>query len=106
MTLLASFLRIAITPARPPKIATNASRNVGVILANSSASADFNGVIKKKIVEVTRLTPKAIKKFFKDSFKLPRSFVPIDKPTPRMGPTNGDISIAPITTAVELLFNP
>ena len=57
-------------------------------------------------MEVRRLTPKAIKKFFKDSFRLPRSFVPIDKPTPRIGPINRDISIAPITTAVELLFNP
>ena len=30
----------------------------------------------------------------------------MDKPIPKIGPINGEISIAPITTAVELTFKP
>ena len=41
-----------------------------------------------------------------ETFKLFKSFVPIDKPRPNIGPINGDMSMAPITTAAELMFKP
>ena len=34
------------------------------------------------------------------------SLMAIDIPTPRMGPISGEISIAPITTAVEFALSP
>ena len=34
------------------------------------------------------------------------SFIAIDIPIPKIGPIKGDISMAPITTAVEFAFNP
>src|SRR5659263_162378 len=35
-----------------------------------------------------------------------RSFIASPTATPRIGPISGEISMAPITTAVELIFNP
>ena len=34
------------------------------------------------------------------------SLIPIESPTPKIGPIRGEISMAPITTAVELVFRP
>ena len=48
------------------------------------------------------MTPKLINDFFKVSISL----MATDKPIPRIGPINGEINIAPITTAVEFAFNP
>ena len=42
----------------------------------------------------------------KDFISVLQSFVPMDKPIPIIGPINGEISIAPIITAVELVFKP
>ena len=45
-------------------------------------------------------------KLIKDFFKVSISFIAIDIPTPKIGPIRGEINMAPITTAVELAFNP
>ncbi len=34
------------------------------------------------------------------------SLIPMENPIPRIGPIKGEISMAPITTAVELTFKP
>ena len=52
------------------------------------------------------LIPNAIKKFWRDNLKLRMSFVPTDRPTPKIGPINGEINMAPITTAEEFIFRP
>ena len=105
-TLVFSFLLPAIIPANPPKSAIKASNKVGVVLASSSDCSSFNGVNKKYIVEVNKATPAAIPKLLNYLFSKVKSFVPTDKPIPKMGPIKGEINIAPITTAVLFTFNP
>ena len=34
------------------------------------------------------------------------SLIPIERPIPRIGPISGETSMAPITTAGELMFKP
>ncbi|MNV56763.1 hypothetical protein D3C71_1490640 [compost metagenome] len=48
----------------------------------------------------------AISRFFNDFFNNGKSKVPKANPAPTIGPINGDISMAPIMTAVEFTFNP
>ena len=45
-------------------------------------------------------------KFLSDRRNVSMSLMANDMPIPKMGPIKGEISIAPITTAVELAFNP
>ena len=45
-------------------------------------------------------------KFIDEFFNVSRSFVAIENPNPKIGPIRGEISIAPMTTAVESAFNP
>ena len=45
-------------------------------------------------------------KFINDFFKVSKSFMAIDIPKPNIGPINGEINIDPITTGIELAFNP
>ena len=47
-----------------------------------------------------------VPRLIRDVFKVSISFIAIDKPTPKIGPIKGDISIAPITTGIELVFSP
>ena len=42
----------------------------------------------------------------KEFFRVTKSFVAMEKPSPRIGPKSGEINIAPITTGVELAFKP
>ena len=62
--------------------------------------------IEKNRKEVTILSPIMIPKFLKELLSVSISLIPTDNPIPKIGPIKGDISMAPITTAVELTFNP
>ena len=100
------LLLIAIINANPPAIAIKTSRTSGAVLANNSGVSALNSGIKKNVNEVAKLKPIITPKLIKERFRVSISLIPIDSPIPRIGPINGDISIAPITTAVELTFNP
>lgn len=45
-------------------------------------------------------------RFFRDFLNNSKSNIPKLNPAPKIGPINGEISIAPIITAVELTFKP
>ena len=47
-----------------------------------------------------------VSKFINDFFRVSISLIAIESPTPRIGPISGEISIAPITTALESAFKP
>ena len=79
---------------------------VGEVRASSSERASTNGVMRKKMVAVATLKAVVIKKLFSERFISSKSFRPTESPTPMIGPINGEISMAPIMTAVELTFNP
>ncbi len=87
-------------------MAIKTSRTSGAVLAKISGVSFLNIGIKKNRKEVPILNPIITPKFIKERFKVSISLMPIDKPTPNIGPIRGDISIAPITTAVELIFSP
>ena len=48
----------------------------------------------------------ATAKFFAARFNSSRSLVPTANPIPMIGPMRGEMSMAPIITAVELTFSP
>ena len=56
--------------------------------------------------EASRLIPTIIKRFRKAFPIRLVSLIPRPRPTPTIGPIRGDISIAPIITAVELMLRP
>ena len=58
------------------------------------------------MVETNKLAMVAISKFFKDFFSNSKSKTPSAKPAPTIGPIKGEISMAPITTAVEFTLRP
>ena len=78
----------------------------GFVLASSSGVASLNMGMLKNRNEVKMLRATIAAKLITDAFKVSTSFTAIEKPIPRIGPIRGEISIAPITTAVELTFNP
>ena len=45
-------------------------------------------------------------KFINDFFNVSKSLIAIDIPKPKIGPINGEINIAPITTGIEFAFRP
>ena len=47
-----------------------------------------------------------MKRFFNDLRKSSPSEIPIDRPSPMIGPMSGEISMAPMMTAVELTLRP
>ena len=56
--------------------------------------------------EANKLNTIIVERFISDFFNVSMSFIAIDIPIPKMGPIKGEISMAPITTAVEFAFNP
>ena len=62
--------------------------------------------MRKKTVAVTTLNSVVMRKLFNERFISSKSFSPTDSPTPMIGPISGEISMAPIITAVELTFSP
>ena len=73
--------------------------------ANPKWASLNNGILKNRL-EVTKLNTIITPKFNNDLLSVSMSFMPMDKPIPNIGPINGEISMAPITTAVELTFKP
>ncbi len=55
---------------------------------------------------VSTLMSVATPKFFSDRFSRSRSLMPTARPMPMMGPMSGEMSMAPMMTAVELTFSP
>ncbi len=56
--------------------------------------------------DVIKLNPIITPKLVNERLSVSRSLIPIESPTPKIGPINGDINMAPITTAAELAFRP
>lgn len=100
------FLALAITNASPPKKAIKTSLISGAVLASSSDEASRNGKNLKNKKAVRILNPTITAKFLTDLLRVSTSLIAKDNPIPKIGPINGEISIAPITTAVELAFKP
>lgn len=48
----------------------------------------------------------AISRFLNDFLIKGKSYCAVPSPTPRIGPISGEMSIAPMITAVELTFKP
>ena len=96
----------AITPAKPPKKAINISNTCGLVLLSSSAVSVLMGDTLKKIKDANKLATTIIPKFFKEVISALKSLEESAYPIPRIGPMSGEISIAPMMTAVELLINP
>ena len=106
MTLFFSFREPARIPVNPPNNATNTSRNVGFVLANNSLPASSIGEIRKYSAEDATAMPVATPKLTKDFRTVAASLIPTPSPKPMIGPINGEISMAPMTTAVESTFRP
>ena len=79
---------------------------VGEVRASSSDCTSSSGVKRKYRVAVTTLKRVATMKLFNERFISSKSFCPMASPTPIIGPISGEISMAPIMTAVELTFSP
>ena len=76
------------------------------VLLSSSDDSSFSGKKEKNKNAVKTLKNTITKKFNVDFFKVSISFIAIAKPKPSIGPINGEISIAPITTGMEFAFKP
>jgi|GEM_PF-7004080 len=68
------------------------------------SSLNGNNLNTKK--DVNKLKTIIVKRFINDLRKVSMSLIAIDIPKPKIGPINGEINMAPITTAVEFTFNP
>ena len=80
---------------------------LGVVLAKSSVGfASLRGVIRKYRVEAKILINTIISRFLNPFLIRRGSLTPSPSPTPKIGPMSGEMSIAPIITAVELTFRP
>ena len=64
------------------------------------------GEMRKYSVEATKLIPTIMARFFRDCFKRSSSKVPTAKPKPLIGPIKGEMSMAPMMTAVALTLSP
>jgi hypothetical protein len=78
----------------------------GLVLDNNSDDSSRSGKKEKNKYAVNTLKNTITEKFISDFFNVSKSFIAIDKPNPNIGPINGDISMAPITTGMEFAFNP
>ena len=87
-------------------MAISTSRTSGFVLAKISGVASLKIGILKKRKEVRILRATIVPKLIIEPFSVSTSLIPIENPIPKIGPINGDISMAPITTAVELIFKP
>ena len=62
--------------------------------------------MRKNSVEVIIENTVAISRLRKARLSRSKSWMPTPRPMPMMGPIRGDMSMAPIMTAVELVFRP
>ncbi len=97
---------LAIISAEPPKKAIKTSRMSGFTLPKSSEVSSLNGNNQKNKNAVNKLNTIMMAKFINDFFMVSISLTATERPTPKIGPINGEINMAPITTAVELAFKP
>ena len=100
------LVELATIPARPPKNAIKTSYTVGWVRANNSLCASLIGEIRKKSVEVITLNTVAVAKLRKARLIRSKSEIANPRPNPIIGPIKGDINMAPLITAVELIFKP
>lgn len=100
------LLEVASMPANPPNKAINTSYTLGDVRAKSSECASLSGEIRKNTVEVINATPVATVKLYMAFHSNAISLMPIPRPMPMIGPIKGEISMAPIITAVEFTFKP
>ena len=102
-----SFRLISMMPAEPPNKAMNTSYIVGLVLVSSSVGfSSSKGDTRKYTVEASTLMTTITIRFLNDFFKKDVSFVPSPYPMPNIGPMSGDMSMAPMITAIELVFRP
>ena len=66
----------------------------------------LSGVIRKYKVEATRLMATMMSRLRIESLMSDMSLVPRPRPTPKIGPIRGDMSMAPMMTGMELTFSP
>jgi len=100
------FLVFAIINDKPPKKAINTSLISGCVLESNSEDSSRRGKKEKNKYAVNTLKKTITEKLISDFLRVSKSLIAIDKPKPKIGPINGEISIAPITTGIELAFNP
>ena len=99
------FVR-AIISAKPPKKAINISLISGSTLPISSLVSACKGKNLKNKKAVNKLNINIVPKLITDFLSVSISFVAMENPSPKIGPINGEISMAPITTAVESALRP
>ena len=95
-----------IIPAIPPNRAIITSQIVGLVRAIISEVAVSSGEIIKYRVEVTRLIITCVPNLPRAFFSIARSRTASEYPIVKIPLIRGEISIAPIITAVELTFRP
>ena len=79
---------------------------MALVLLSSSAVSVLMGDILKKIKDANKLATTIIPKFFKgEVISALKSLEESAYPIPRIGPMSGEMSMAPMMTAVELLIN-
>lgn len=78
----------------------------GLVLDNSSEDSSLSGKNEKNKYAVRTLKTTITEKLRTDFLRVSKSLIAIDKPKPKIGPIRGEISIAPITTGIELAFKP
>ena len=100
------FLVLATIKDNPPKKAINTSLISGSVLDNNSEDSSLRGKNEKNKYAVKTLKTTITEKLIIDFLRVSKSLIAIDKPKPKIGPIKGEISIAPITTGIELAFKP
>ena len=78
----------------------------GFVRERSSEDSSLRGKKEKNKKAVKTLSKTIIIKFSVDFFNVSMSLIAIAIPKPNIGPIRGEINIAPITTGIELAFNP
>ena len=107
MTVPLSFRLISMIPAEPPNKAMNTSYIVGLVLvSNSVGFSSSSGDTRKYTVDARMLITTITIRFLNDFFRKDVSLVPRPYPIPNIGPMSGDMSMAPMITAIELVFRP
>ncbi len=100
------FLVRAIIRAKPPKNAISTSRISGFVRAKSSEDSSLSGNNQKNRNAVSTLKRIITPKLINDFLSVSMSFMATDNPIPKIGPISGEISMAPMTTAVEFALSP
>ena len=79
---------------------------VGDVRASSSLWWALTGDTRKYRHEVATLKSVAMNRLRNERFISSKSWMPTARPMPMMGPMSGEMSMAPIITAVELTLRP